>query len=107
MVWWHLQLMRRAPDRFDFGVQLAGFVVNDAQPGDQLHAHRRPPSSGGAARLIPVIPGQAIVRTRSWMAARTSPQEVVYPRMGHDVARREVTDLVRLRGMLGPSFGVA
>jgi phospholipase/carboxylesterase len=89
-----LQLMRRAPARFDYGVQLAGFVVNDAQPGDQVLAHRRPPVFWGRGELDTVIPGQAIVRTRSWMAAHTSQQEVVYPRMGHDVAGREVTDFV-------------
>jgi phospholipase/carboxylesterase len=89
-----LQLMRRAPDRFDFAVQLAGFLVNDVQPGDQVLAQRRPPVFWGRGELDAVIPDQAIVRTRSWMAAHTSPQEVVYPRMGHDVAGREVTDFV-------------
>ena len=98
-----LQLMRRAPARFDYGVQLAGFVVNDAQPGDQVLAHRRPPFFWGRGELDAVIPGQAIVRTRSWMAAHTSQQEVVYPRMGHDVAGREVTDFVSFVARHAPS----
>jgi phospholipase/carboxylesterase len=89
-----LQLMRRAPARFDYGVHLAGYVVNDDQPGDQMLAQRGLPVFWGRGELDFVIPNQAIVRTRSWMAVHTSPQEVVYPGMGHDVAGREVTDFV-------------
>jgi phospholipase/carboxylesterase len=98
-----LQLMRSAPARFDYGVQLAGFVVDDAQPGDQVLAHRRPPFFWGRGELDAVIPGQAIVRTRSWMAAHTSSQEVVYPQMGHDVAGREVTDVVSFVARMLPA----
>lgn len=87
-----LQLMRRAPDRFDCGVQLAGFVVDDSQPGDEVLASRRPPVFWGRGELDAVIPRQAIARTQSWMAAHTSQESSVYRGLGHDVAGREVAD---------------
>ncbi len=89
-----LQLMRRAPGRFDYGVQLAGFVVHDSQPGDQVLAHKRPPVFWGRGELDTVIPQQAISRTQSWMAAHTSQESIVYRGLGHDVAGPEVTDFV-------------
>ncbi len=87
-----LQLMRRAPGRFEYGVQLAGFVVDDCQPGDEVLARQRPPVFWGRGERDTVIPRQAIARTQSWMAAHTSPERVVYSELGHDVAGREVTD---------------
>ena len=87
-----LQLMRRDPGRFDYGVQLAGFVVGDCQPGDAVLARTRPPVFWGRGELDTVIPRQAIARTQSWMAAHTSAESVVYRSLGHDVAGREVTD---------------
>jgi phospholipase/carboxylesterase len=87
-----LQLMRRAPGRFQYGVQLAGFVVDDTQPGDEVLAGQRPPVFWGRGERDTVIPRQAIARTQSWMAAHTSPESVVYSGQGHDVAGREVTD---------------
>jgi phospholipase/carboxylesterase len=86
-----LQLMRRDPGRFDYGVQLAGFVVGDCQPGDEVLARTRPPVFWGRGERDTVIPRQAIARTQSWMAAHTSPEQVVYRGLGHDVAGPEVT----------------
>lgn len=87
-----LQLMRRAPGRFAYGVHLAGFVVDDPQPGDQVLARIRPPVFWGRGEYDSVIPRRAIARTQAWMAAHTSEESMVYPGLGHDVAGREVTD---------------
>lgn len=87
-----LQLMRRAPGRFDYGVQLAGFVVDDCQPGDEVLARQRPPVFWGRGERDTVIPQPAIARTQSWMAAHTSPESYGYSGLGHDVAGLEVTD---------------
>jgi phospholipase/carboxylesterase len=89
-----LQLMRRDPGRFDYGVQLAGFVVGDSQPGDEVLARTRPHVFWGRGELDTVIPRRAIARTRSWMAAHTSPEQVVYRGLGHEVAGPEMTDFV-------------
>ena len=74
-----LQLMRRDPGRFDYGVQLAGFVVGDAQPGDEVLARKRLPvfwdegnmtgSSRGKRSLVP-SPGWR--RTHPWSRSCTA-----------------------------------
>ena len=68
-----LQLMRRAPGRFEYGVRLAGFVVDDCQPGDEVLARQRPPVFWGRGERDTVIPRQAIARTQpGWR--RTHPR---------------------------------
>jgi phospholipase/carboxylesterase len=89
-----LQLMRRDPARFDYGVQLAGFVVGDSQPGDKVLARTRPPVFWGRGDLDTVIPRRTTARTQSWMAAHTSQQQIVYRGLGHDIAGPEVTDVI-------------
>ena len=89
-----LQLMRRDSGRFNYGVHLAGFVVGDSQPGDEILARTRPPVFWGRGERDTVIPPRAIARTQSWMAAHTSQEQGVYPGLGHDVAGREVTDFI-------------
>ncbi|WP_406175020.1 alpha/beta hydrolase [Streptomyces sp. NBC_00996] len=88
-----LQLLRRAPTRFSYAAQLAGFVVNDSQPGDRLLADSKLPVFWGRGGLDGVIPNDAIARTRNWMVTHTDADIRVYPRLGHDVAGREVDDL--------------
>jgi phospholipase/carboxylesterase len=89
-----LQLMRRAPERFAYGVQLAGFLVDDSQPCDEVLANRRPPVFWGRGALDTVIPPQSIVRTQRWMSTHTRAKSVVYRGLGHDIAEAEVTDFV-------------
>jgi phospholipase/carboxylesterase len=89
-----LQLMRLAPDRFAYGVQLAGFLVDDSQSGDEVLARSRPPVFWGRGALDTVIPRQSIGRTQCWMETHTHPVAVVYRGLGHDVAGAEVTDFV-------------
>ena len=72
-----LQLMRHAPERFAYGVQLAGFLVDDSQSGDEVLAHTRPPVFWGRGALDTVIPRQSIGRTQCWMETHTRPEGVV------------------------------
>jgi phospholipase/carboxylesterase len=89
-----LQLMRHAPERFAYGVQLAGFLVDDVQPGDEVLARSRPPVFWGRGALDTVIPRQSVGRTQCWLETHTRPEAVVYRGLGHDVAGAEVTDFV-------------
>jgi phospholipase/carboxylesterase len=98
-----LQLMRRSPNRFAYGVQLAGFLVDDSQPGDEVLAHKRPPVFWGRGALDTVIPRQSIARTQRWMAVHTQPKSVVYSGLGHDVAGAEVPDFVSFIARLSSS----
>ncbi|MBV6703040.1 alpha/beta hydrolase [Kitasatospora aureofaciens] len=88
-----LQLLRHAPSRFSYAVQLAGFVVNDSQPGDRVLAITKPPVFWGRGALDAVIPDDAIVRTATWMTKHTDADVHVYPRLGHHVAGQEIDDL--------------
>ncbi|HEX4250749.1 MAG TPA: dienelactone hydrolase family protein [Pseudonocardia sp.] len=88
-----LQLMRHSPARFAYGVSLAGFVVNDSQPGDPKLASSRPPVFWGRGEQDRVIPGSALKRTDAWLSAHAKADVRVYPHLGHDVAGAEITDL--------------
>jgi phospholipase/carboxylesterase len=87
-----LQMMRRRPGVFAYGVQLGGFVVNDTQPGDGALREERPPVFWGRGAHDWVIPDAAVRRTATFSAQHLSITERVYPDLGHDVAGREVTD---------------
>lgn len=88
-----LQLMRRRPNAFRYGVQLGGFVVDDAQPGDAALSAVRPPVFWGRGGLDSVIPASAVQRTAQFSALHLTVAEHVYPDLGHDVAGREIDDL--------------
>lgn len=88
-----LQMMRRRPGVFAYGVQLGGFVVNDNQPGDRALRAERPPVFWGRGADDGVIPAAAVRRTATFSTQHLSITEQVYPDLGHDVAGREVNDL--------------
>jgi len=89
-----LQLMRRAPDRFAFAVQLSGFVSPGASTGDERLAERRPPVFWGRGTADPVIPGVAVDRTQAWLPAHSTLTERIYEGMGHSVSQAELADIV-------------
>jgi phospholipase/carboxylesterase len=88
-----LQLMRHAPERFAYGVSLAGFVVDDTQAGDNELSRSNPPVFWGRGEDDWVIPASAVKRTDAWMETHTTADVRVYPNLGHDVAGQEVVDL--------------
>jgi phospholipase/carboxylesterase len=88
------QLMRQAPERFSYGVSLAGFVVRDQQPGDTTLAKLRPPIYWGRGENDWVIPADAVDRTERWLKEHATAETHVYPGLGHDVAGREIDDAV-------------
>jgi len=89
-----LQLMRRAPDRFAFAVQLSGFVSPGASTGDERLAERRPPVFWGRGTADPVIPRVAVDRTQAWLPAHSTLTERIYEGMGHSVSQAELADIV-------------
>ncbi|MFI5709387.1 alpha/beta hydrolase [Kribbella sp. NPDC051620] len=88
------QLMRLAPDRFAYGVSLAGFVVRDDQPGDVTLAASRPPVYWGRGETDWVIPTAAVQRTEHWLKTHATAETRVYRGLGHDVAGPEIADLI-------------
>lgn len=89
-----LQLMRRAPDRFAFAVQLSGFVSPGGSTGDERLAERRPPVFWGRGTADPVIPRVAVDRTQSWLPDHSTLTERIYEGMGHSVSQAELADIV-------------
>lgn len=87
------QLMRHAPDLFAYGVSLAGFVVDDHQPGDATLAKTRPPVYWGRGENDWVIPDSAVDRTERWLKEHATAKLQVYRGLDHDVAGQEVDDL--------------
>jgi phospholipase/carboxylesterase len=87
-----LQLMRTRPEMFAYGVHLAGFVVDDEQPGDAALARRRPPILWGRGREDRVIPRGALERTETWMSHHCRGTTRIYDHLGHDVVGKEIED---------------
>jgi phospholipase/carboxylesterase len=89
-----LQVLRQDPSRFSYTVQLGGFVVSGDLPGDGLLTLSRPPVFWGRGALDRVIPDDAIARTETWIRDHADGQVRVYAGLGHDVAGREIDDLM-------------
>lgn len=92
------QLVRHAPQRFAYCASLAGFVVRDQQPGDKTLGETRPPVYWGRGGQDRVIPVDAVERTERWLKEHATAEIQVYPGLGHDVAGREIDDVVTFVG---------
>jgi phospholipase/carboxylesterase len=90
-----LQLLRHAPERFDFAVQLSGFVVAGDLPGDARLAELRPPVFWGRGTEDEVIPRAAVDRTQEWLPGHSDLTEGIYEGMPHSVSQAELSDVVR------------
>ena len=88
-----LQLLRLAPERFDYAVQLSGFVVQGDQPGDAQLAERRTPVFWGRGTLDEAIPATSIARTTQWLPAHSDLDARIYEGMGHAISSRELADI--------------
>jgi phospholipase/carboxylesterase len=89
-----MQLMRHAPERFAFAVQLSGFIASGEHPGDARLATLRPPVFWGRGTLDPVIPEAAVARTQAWLPAHSTLTERIYEGLGHSIAQAELAEIV-------------
>lgn len=88
-----LQLLRRAPGRFDYGVQLSGFVVPGEDPGDAALATLRPAVFAGRGTADSVIPAELVAYTGGWMSAHARPDARIYEGAAHEVTPAELADV--------------
>lgn len=88
-----LQVMRLAPERFDYAVVLSGFAVPVPAVGDAVLARRRPPVFWGRGDVDGVIPSFLIPSTQAWLAGHSTLTERVYAGLGHYVSPVELTEL--------------
>jgi phospholipase/carboxylesterase len=91
-----LQLLREAPSRFDYVLQLSGFVADAPHPGDEVLAAREPrmPVFWAHGDRDTVISESAIERTGQWLAEHADVEAHRYP-MEHTVSQDELADLVK------------
>lgn len=90
-----LQLMRQAPERFDYVLQLSGFLGSAEHPGDAALAARTPrmPVFWARGDLDEVIPAAAIESTDRWLAGHSDAEKHRYP-MAHTISQDELTNIV-------------
>lgn len=88
-----LQLMRLAPERFAFGVVLAGFVASGEMAGDADLAVRKPPVFWGRGTEDQVIPDAAVARTTDWLPSHSTLSGRIYEGLGHSVSEQELADI--------------
>ncbi|GAA4674804.1 alpha/beta hydrolase [Frondihabitans cladoniiphilus] len=98
-----LQLLRKAPTRFEAAIVLAGFVVPGGTPAvDDAVTAANVPVFYGRGDVDQVIPADAVARTEEWLAAHTDAEITVYPGLAHGIAQEELDDvnafLGRVRG---------
>ena len=89
-----LQLMRHAPERFAFAVQLSGFIASATHPGDERLGELKPPVFWGRGTLDPVIPEAAVARTQQWLPEHSTLTERIYEGMGHSISQPELGEIV-------------
>jgi phospholipase/carboxylesterase len=87
------QLLRTRPERVAATVVLSGFVQAAPQPADEQLAAERPAVFWGRGARDPMIPADAIERTRQWLTAHSTLTERVYPGLAHGISNQEIADV--------------
>lgn len=88
-----LELLREQPDRFDYVVQLSGFVLPTDHAGDARLAERKPPVFWGRGTIDDVIPTSLIEHTQQWLSRHSVLTEGIYEGLGHAVSDLELSEL--------------
>jgi phospholipase/carboxylesterase len=97
-----VHLMRRDPYRFDFAVNLSGFVVRGDQLGDAALAVRRPHVFWGRGMDDPLFTPEVLRRTEPWLPRHSTLTTGHYAGIGHSVSPEQLRDVsVFLRERLG------
>ncbi|MBA4248322.1 MAG: phospholipase [Microbacterium sp.] len=89
-----IHLLRHAPERFDFAVSLAGFVVQGDAPADARLAALAPPVFWGRGTHDAVIPPAFVDHTQSWLPKHSTLTERIYEGLGHSVSEAELADVL-------------
>ena len=89
-----LELMRAAPERFSFAVNLSGFIATAEQPGDTALSARPLPVFWGRGTADGVIPTRAIERTQAWLPGHSTLTGRIYEGVPHSISQAELGDVV-------------
>ena len=92
-----LQLLRSRPTAFAAVVQLSGFLLLRALPGDAVLERRRPPVFWGRGLDDLVISPERVARTAAWLPSHATLTERAYPG-GHVISEAELGDVAAFLG---------
>lgn len=88
-----VHVLRRDPGRVRFAICLAGFVGSGVQPTDSALVTARPPVFWGVGADDPLFSPDIRDRTSTWLAAHSTLETHVYPRLGHSISLQELDDV--------------
>ena len=88
-----LQAMRLDPARFDFAVNLSGYVTPGDMPRDGELAELKPPVFWGRGTNDDVIPEFLVDHTTQWLPGHAELSGRVYPGLTHSVSEQEIADV--------------
>lgn len=88
-----LQMLRLAPERVSFAVNLSGYAGGGELPGDETLAVLKPPVFWARGALDEVIPQSAIEHTASWLPEHAELSGRIYPGLDHAVSLEVLADL--------------
>lgn len=88
-----IELLRAAPERFSFAVNLSGYAAVGQQPGDAALAALRPPVFWGRGTLDDVIPADAVRHTTEWLPDHTRLVGRIYEGLPHAISQQELADV--------------
>jgi phospholipase/carboxylesterase len=102
-----LHLLRLAPTRFSYAINLSGYVLAGEEIGDATLRRERPPVFWGRGRDDQVIPPSYVERTQDWLPRHSGLTSHVYP-IGHEESPEEFADVATFvssvtRGYLPPA----
>ncbi|MET0200573.1 MAG: alpha/beta fold hydrolase, partial [Gaiellaceae bacterium] len=85
-----LQALRLQPQRFDFAINLSGYVTPGELPRDAELAERRPPVFWGRGTRDDVIPPFLVAHTTEWLPEHVDLSGRVYDGLTHSVSEQEL-----------------
>jgi phospholipase/carboxylesterase len=86
-----LELLRAAPERFAYVVQLSGIIL-ELTAAPQVAA-LKPPVFSGHGTLDEIIPPEAVTATNEWLDSHTALTSRSYDGMGHWISAHEAEDV--------------
>lgn len=98
-----LQVLRAAPSRLDYAINLSGYSLPGTEDGDAVLRRTKPPVFWGRGRFDTVIPADYVERTRHWLSQHSTLVARVYD-IGHTESDDELADVAGYVGarVIGP-----
>jgi phospholipase/carboxylesterase len=96
-----LQMLRAAPSRFAYAINLSGYSLPGSERGDLELQRSKPPVFWGRGTLDEVIPKDYVNRTSKWLVRHSTLTERTYE-IGHDISSTELRDVAAfVRAQIG------